>query len=310
MSSLAATQADGYYLPPEYYEAAQRNPNLTKNQWYHRQQPPAATTPTVRFELPYNALCHHCHAYISRGTRYNAIKRRVADQWEFHMKCRACQTQEFILRTDPLHQQFIVVQGLQRLQRNEQIHEEQQEKKEERMDPVVSIERATLLQQELALLPQLQAKRNEQFQNDADRNAQLRQIHRAKRKRHTQQSQLSQQCGWNPNRTRLLLTSRKIDQVRAQETTYGRSAPQKQQQQLKQVRKASIFASNKQRKDDDSSSELRPDVVPSQIPSVKTVEEPRPDVNSNPPRQRRRICLASSGLDPLLADYASDSDSS
>lgn len=341
MSSLAATQADGYYLPPEYYEAAQRNPKLNKNQWYQQQQPkrPSATAAmkTVRFELPYNALCQNCDAYISRGTRYNAVKRRVKEDasgntvssssteaWEFHMNCRVCHTQEFIIQTDPLHQQFVFLQGLQRLQRNDNaiIHDNYpvDHTDNSNNDPVQAIERMQLLQHEQAQLPLLQKQRNEQFFNDADRNAQLRQVHRAKRKQHTLQTELSQKCGWNPHRTRLLLRSKttKMDQVRAQEATYGTSAPYKQQQQWKKVRKASIFdVSDKKRKREDIS-EPCPDVVSS-------VNIERPEIRREPyrkaeqlqhqdqqeqPKQRRVLVLhppQTAALASLLADYSSDS---
>ncbi len=322
MSSLAATQADGYYLPPEYYEAAQKNPKLTKNQWYHKQQHGHSSTnaqKTVRFELPYNALCQNCQAYISRGTRYNAVKRRPTniaahtdDIWEFHMTCRVCHTQEFIVKTDPLHQQFVFVQGLQRLQRNESnydhaLHEEPAE------DPVQAIERRHLLQQQQAQLPLLQKQRNEQFLNDADRNAQLRDIHRAKRQRHNEQTQLSERCGWNPHRTRLLTSSSKVDQVRAQETTYGTSALYKQKQQWMKLRQGSIFVSRKSHQSESSSSCAPCPEMISSSASQPIKGESISDVEGlNPPHPRERRIRALEmqpppGLDASLVDYYSDS---
>ncbi|GAX22376.1 coiled-coil domain-containing protein 130 [Fistulifera solaris] len=335
MSSLAATQADGYYLPPEYYEAAQKNPKLTKNQWYHNQQQGNSSTSThrtVRFELPYNALCQNCDAYISRGTRYNAVKRRPSDAtidnktasssttsyitddtWEFHMNCRVCHTQEFIIRTDPLHQQFVFVQGLQKLQRNES-HRDRAVHEESAEDPVQAIERRQLLQHEQAQLPLLQKQRNEQFLNDADRNAQLRDIHRAKRQRHNLQTQLSQKNGWNPHRTRLLTSSSRVDQVRAKETTYGTSALQKQKHQWKKLRQGSIFVSRKTNRTESSSSSAPcPDVI-SSIESHSIKVELQFEVqgsNAPHPRERRQIQAFERQptprlLDSSLVDYNSD----
>ncbi|GAX15327.1 hypothetical protein FisN_8Lh380 [Fistulifera solaris] len=335
MSSLAATQADGYYLPPEYYEAAQKNPKLTKNQWYHKQQQGNSFTnthKTVRFELPYNALCQNCDAYISRGTRYNAVKRRPTDAlvhnkiasssttsnatddtWEFHMKCRVCHTQEFIIRTDPLHQQFVFIQGLQKLQRNES-HQDRAIDEATAEDPVKAIERRQLLQQEQAQLPLLQKDRNERFLNDADSNAQLRAIHRAKRQRQNLQTQLSKKCGWNPHRTRLLTSSSKVDQVRAKETTYGTSASYKQKHQLKKLRQGSIFVSRKTNRTESSSPCAPcPDVISSiEAQSIKVESQSDLHGSKSPhPRERRQIqafeLQPSHRLDSSLVDYNSDS---
>jgi coiled-coil domain-containing protein 130 len=52
MSSLAATQADGYYLPPEYYDSGtykKKSKNQFANSKGHNQY---VQSGVVRFELP------------------------------------------------------------------------------------------------------------------------------------------------------------------------------------------------------------------------------------------------------------------
>ena len=152
MSSLAATQADGYYLPPEYYESGAYKKNKSKNEWYAMQQKRQGQAVAqkddkkqqiVRFELPYDGLCQLCECYISRGTRYNASKEKVdmyftSPIYEFRMTCRSCSgiTSErakdptesdsttkpslgdrmtFVIRTNPQQQSFDYIAGITKL---------------------------------------------------------------------------------------------------------------------------------------------------------------------------------------------------
>jgi coiled-coil domain-containing protein 130 len=117
MSSLAATQADGYYLPVEYFESGAYK-TKSKNQFNgskgHNQY---LTKNIVRFELPYDGFCQGCGAHVSKGTRFNAQKTKAGNYfsttiWKFNMKCRACASQEFVIRTNPSGQSFEFVQGI------------------------------------------------------------------------------------------------------------------------------------------------------------------------------------------------------
>ena len=95
MSSLAATQADGYHIPEEYYTSgaykkksvSQFNGSKGHNQYLQRS--------VVRFELPYDGFCTKCDAIVGKGTRFNAHKAHVDDYfstkiYEFTTKCRSC----------------------------------------------------------------------------------------------------------------------------------------------------------------------------------------------------------------------------
>jgi coiled-coil domain-containing protein 130 len=140
MSSLAAAQADGYYLPPEYFESGAYR-KQSKNQFAASQQrrlfsstSSSSTTSTtdgtkrqrghnqwlqdgiVRFELPYKGICDKCCQSVGRGTRYNARKLSVGRYYstfiyQFEMQCRLCQ-HPWIIRTNPKEYGFEYVKGV------------------------------------------------------------------------------------------------------------------------------------------------------------------------------------------------------
>lgn len=117
MSSLAATQADGYYVSPEYFTSGQYkkksvsefNGSKGHNQYVQKG--------VVRFELPYDGFCIACGANAGRGTRFNALKSKAGAYltspiYEFRMKCRICAAVEFVIRTNPKEQGFDYLSGI------------------------------------------------------------------------------------------------------------------------------------------------------------------------------------------------------
>ena len=119
MSSLNATQADGYYVPPTYFESgAYKKQSLSKfagskghNQYLQRS--------VVRFELPFDGFCTNCSAHVGKGTRFNAHKAHVDDYfttkiYEFTTKCRACAQSTFTIRTNPKERTFDYVEGIRK----------------------------------------------------------------------------------------------------------------------------------------------------------------------------------------------------
>ncbi|KAL7576504.1 hypothetical protein ACA910_018004 [Epithemia clementina (nom. ined.)] len=145
MSSLAATQADGYYLPPEYYESGAYK-KQGKNEWYKKQQQQqqqqqhkphstkhsksnssTTTQPpqVVRFELVEPCVCENCETRIGKGTRFNAAKERIGNYldnsscpiYQFLTKCRIC-GHPFTIRTDPAHRGFAYGPGIRRQERD------------------------------------------------------------------------------------------------------------------------------------------------------------------------------------------------
>ncbi|KAL7493935.1 hypothetical protein ACHAWT_005332 [Skeletonema menzelii] len=119
MSSLAATQADGYHIPEEYYTSgaykkksiSQFNGSKGHNQYLQRS--------VVRFELPFDGFCTQCDAIVGKGTRFNAHKAHVDDYfsskiYEFTTKCRSCADCEFRIRTNPKERTFDYVVGIRK----------------------------------------------------------------------------------------------------------------------------------------------------------------------------------------------------
>mmetsp|Transcript_7484 Transcript_7484/g.11132 ORF Transcript_7484/g.11132 Transcript_7484/m.11132 type:complete len:396 (-) Transcript_7484:158-1345(-) len=119
MSSLSATQADGYYIPPSYIESgAYKKQSINQyakskghNQYLQRS--------VVRFELPYDGFCTKCNGHVGKGTRFNAHKKDggfylSSKIHEFEMKCRLCAECHFVIRTNPKGRCFDYVKGIKK----------------------------------------------------------------------------------------------------------------------------------------------------------------------------------------------------
>eukprot|EP00592_Proboscia_alata_P005389 CAMPEP_0194372900 /NCGR_PEP_ID=MMETSP0174-20130528/21306_1 /TAXON_ID=216777 /ORGANISM="Proboscia alata, Strain PI-D3" /LENGTH=436 /DNA_ID=CAMNT_0039151663 /DNA_START=13 /DNA_END=1323 /DNA_ORIENTATION=- len=120
MSSLAATQADGFYIPPEYIESgAYKKKSLSsfQNSKGHNQY---LQRSVVRFELPYDGFCSICQNVVGKGTRFNAHKSKSGEMyhtsviWEFKMKCRSCAKCLFVIRNNPAARCFDYVKGIKK----------------------------------------------------------------------------------------------------------------------------------------------------------------------------------------------------
>ena len=116
MSALQATQADGYYNPPDW------NPrDHGSREKYHRSKGKNQYEQkgVIRFEMMYDSRCLGCERFIGRGTRFNALKQRSGKYytttiWSFHMKCASC-PQKFVIRTDPENRDYEFVSGIKRM---------------------------------------------------------------------------------------------------------------------------------------------------------------------------------------------------
>lgn len=120
MSSLAAAQADGYYIDPSAYTGARGKRGSAnaiaglKNALSVRANPPGV----IRFEMPHDVWCLGCGHHVALGTRFNAAKARVGAYhttpvWEFRMACPShsgC-AQEFLVRTAPAEGGYEFVGG-------------------------------------------------------------------------------------------------------------------------------------------------------------------------------------------------------
>jgi len=120
MSSLSATQADGYYKPAAYFESgAYKKESISKYNGSkgHNQ---FLKNGVVRFEVPFHIVCTGCDAVIRKGTRFNAKKKHVSDYFtskifDFSMKCYECKG-EIIVANDPKMRDYSVKKGGRRQQ--------------------------------------------------------------------------------------------------------------------------------------------------------------------------------------------------
>lgn len=259
MSSLAATQADGYYLPPEYYESGAKS----KNEWYAKQQGRKATTssaPVVRFELADPCVCNCCHARIGRGTRFNATKHATSETyfstaiWEFRTKCRRCGEAEFVIRTDPKNRGFSYGGNLRRQERNwdakevggitveQTTHDDDEDDPDEDASPLNRLEKqawglknAVTERKQLEQLIQLN---QETVGDDATGNARLRASFRKDRQSRKRLRQHAAQKGWKES-VRMVETSVE-DTSYAKSTVFG-NGKKNENKRWKRVRQASIF---------------------------------------------------------------------
>jgi hypothetical protein len=263
MSSLAATQADGYYLPPEYFESGAYK-KISKNQFAgskgHNQY---EQNGVVRFELPYKGICQGCSTSIGRGTRYNAKKVKADDTyfttsiWEFVMTCRNAGCQEtFRIRTNPQQRGFDFVAGISIQKGQEDDNDEPQQPqgaasnnmptshpKEplsalERLESVARGKRQTMT--ELDQLKTLQTLNERTLLQDADSNAKIRAVFRKERNGKKLRLEHGASKGWSKGMELLAPTSN--DAVQARRIVFGKTVQQLEKEKLAKVRKSSIFA--------------------------------------------------------------------
>jgi coiled-coil domain-containing protein 130 len=255
MSSLAATGASGYYVPPEYYESGAYR-KFSPNEWQQRQKgngkPKADSRALVRFELPTNGICEGCKSYISKGTRFNAEKRKV-DMYlstpilEFSMTCRSCARTEFRIRTNPQKRGFNYVEGIQKSKahtleaaRVAEDHAEVAEGDErdalDRLEAMARGKRKTV--SELDHLRALQAQKGS-FLHDSDLNASLRTSFRGERKLRKRRLADAEKRGWRKGME--LVEAQAEDAEGARQITYGNSR-QLEDDQFRRVRTSSIFS--------------------------------------------------------------------
>lgn len=109
MSSLAATQADGYYVPPN--DNGEKAPKKSKTNQYEKHG-------IVRFELPLDAWCLSCNLFISKGTRFNAKKDMIGkyfttNLYSFSFNCTKCKSQ-LEIQTDPENRTYKYSKGLRK----------------------------------------------------------------------------------------------------------------------------------------------------------------------------------------------------
>jgi len=118
MSSLAAVQADGYYIDPLKFDHKKRgrdSANAIAQSNPLRKRMKSEGVLVVRFEMPHNVWCGGCERHIARGVRFNAEKKASGKYLsttilEFSMKCPSC-PMIFKIKTDPKNADYEFIEG-------------------------------------------------------------------------------------------------------------------------------------------------------------------------------------------------------
>lgn len=251
MSSLAATQADGYYLPPEYFDSGTYK-KQSKNQFAgskgHNQY---LQKGIVRFELPYKGICEGCQVSIGRGTRYNAHKVNTNETYfttpivEFQMTCRNCQ-HPWKIRTNPQERGFDYVEGIQIQAGQEDVvdmigtDDTVVLSSLDRLESMAQGERKG--QTEIEKLQALQQLQSQTVLEDATLNASIRATFRVDRKQKRIRQVQASQKGWRQGME--LLNPSLEDTIAAKTAIYGQ-AHTIESKNFRKVRKSSIFDTTK-----------------------------------------------------------------
>lgn len=280
MSSLAATQADGYYRSPDDHDEKTKHPK-------RKARSSSSTKNVVRFALPYDGLCQSCRHFCASGTRFNAIKTKSLSSsyldtipiFEFTMKCPHC-AQKWLISTDPAQQDYLYKTGIQLREGlvnipNESLTVEESGNNgqsniavEEDGNLAVLVQKrersaslrgkhhtgaldqleerkdeARLLQEDRLRLSQIQ-QANDKVYGSNDVAYSLRARYRKDRKRRRRIEEESQSKGWNASR-RLLLPPTVRDSVQAQSVVFGNGRKTEDRQWKQLLRQSSIFSHKK-----------------------------------------------------------------
>jgi hypothetical protein len=124
MSSLAAVQADGFYIDPSRFDPSKGKGSANAIANSHPLGERAKRLKSegilvVRFELPYDSVCTNCGHFVSHGVRFNADKGQTGvylstPVYTFKMHCPAACGQEFAIETDPKNADYLYLGGLRR----------------------------------------------------------------------------------------------------------------------------------------------------------------------------------------------------
>ena len=118
MSSLAATQADGYYKPSSYFDSGDYKKKSVSAHAGSKGTNQSELLGVVRFELPIHGVCTNCDHHIRKGTRFNAKKDHVDDYYstkiyKFVFKCYECK-KTCEVRNDPKNADYVYLNGLRK----------------------------------------------------------------------------------------------------------------------------------------------------------------------------------------------------
>lgn len=135
--SLKATQADGFYFPPDWdpkkgsLDKHQRKKGHEHALGKNRVKNLHKGILVIRFEMPFKIKCLNCLEYVGKGSRFDADKKRVGQYlstpiYEFRMHCgqivdpkvsrdgKTHCNNVWVIRTDPKNCDYALVEGCQK----------------------------------------------------------------------------------------------------------------------------------------------------------------------------------------------------
>lgn len=262
MSSLSATQADGYYVPPTYFASGQYK-KKSRNQFAgskgHNQY---LQSGIVRFELPYDGFCEKCGAQVGKGTRFNAKKSKAGAYlttpiYEFQTKCRICSDSEFVIRTNPQKRSFDYVSGIHmRAHEADFIEEGNQEDAEKlsgessKQDKLSQIEKIAAGKRkamtEHDALKSLIKINGETFGEDVTCNRKIRSNFRQDRREKKARLQGAKSLGWKEGME--LISEERTEDVLTAKSTVFSNGKKTEAKKFRTLRTSSIFSSKTKRK--------------------------------------------------------------
>ncbi len=249
MSSLKATQADGYYYPPSYIDSGAYKHKSISQHAGSRGSSKFQLYGTVRIEVPHNCVCTSCNQVIGRGTRFTAKKEQVGvtygvKEYSFTFNCCHCKSR-CCMTTDQGKADWLFGPGLRKQIRPEDLTQVPKEE-EERMDnPMDQLERREKKIAEVLSRTERMEKlikvQERDYKDDYDGNSALRAAHREQRKERKRKLDGAVRMGLRGGGISLV-DGEKGDEVEASKIGFKRgSAGERQKEKWDNLTKGSIF---------------------------------------------------------------------
>ncbi|GMI16477.1 hypothetical protein TrLO_g12843 [Triparma laevis f. longispina] len=324
MSSLNATQADGYYHPPSYIESGDYKKKSISQHAGSKGTNQSQLYGVVRFELPFKCVCTHCEKIIGKGTRFNAKKDNAGEFYsskiyKFTLKCYECKG-TMVLRTNPEKADYDFVSGIRRkvetwdtdaagslgvfdMNNKSQLHSKPA------ADPIGKLERDIKIREKQTAankrVNDLLSINDRDYRPDADNNALLRKSFRKDRKEKKRRLDEGQARGLAVP----LLDEKASDVTTAKKIKYSKShhnSVKKERRNFLNIRSSSIFGerSTKQ-KALLQAAERKNGVASIQTPSSSS-HSSGPGKEKKSKKKKPKSTVSSSAPLDLLTNYLSD----
>ncbi|GMH76504.1 hypothetical protein TrVE_jg7975 [Triparma verrucosa] len=320
MSSLNATQADGYYHPPSYIESGDYKKKSVSQHAGSKGTNQSQLYGVVRFELPFKCVCTSCEKIIGKGTRFNAKKDNAGEFYttkiyKFTFKCYECKN-PMVLRTNPEKADYDFVSGIRRkvetwdteaagslgvfdMNNKSQLHSKT-------ADPIGKLERDISIRQKQTAankrVSSLLSINDRDYKPDADNNALLRKTYRKDRKEKKRRLDEGHSRGLAVE----LLDEKASDVSAAKKIKYNKShnnSVKKERRNFLNIRSSSIFGDRSTKQTAMLQAAERKNGIASTPSSLHTSAS---DKEKSKKKSKSKPPTATSGTLDLLTSYLSD----